>query len=257
MIPAIFPGAPLSTDVVTVTALVNDREDAITSVTLNYSLNGVAQAPVAMPPTVGDEFAANIPAQANGTRVDYTVTAVAGGASTSYPGGYYAGTTTIATLRQITSLGEPTYLDYVARISGLVTSGTGNYSTTNNDDYIDDGTGALNISRTIEPDTPATQPTTAGNTYTVAGFINQLTGKFRLDVTPPFDGVTKPWDSAPGSFNPFGITLTGSAPVTPLVRTIAQITADGEGNEAKLVTISNCTVVSGTIPGSGTPTPTW
>jgi uncharacterized repeat protein (TIGR01451 family) len=251
VIPNLTPAVPTAADVVTVTALVNDV-DPITSVTLNYSINGAAQAPVTMTPTVGNEFAATIPAQPNGTRIDYTVTAVAAGQSTSYSGGYFAGTTTIATLRSLTALFEPTFLDYTARISGLVTSGTGNYSTTNNDDYIDDGTGALNISRTIEPDTPATQPTTTGNTYTVTGFINQLTGKFRLDVTPPFDGIDKPWASAPGSFNPFSITVTGSGAVTPVARTIAQILGDAEGNEAKLVTISNCTVVSGTIPASGT-----
>jgi beta-lactamase superfamily II metal-dependent hydrolase len=250
VITSLSPAVPLATEMVTVTALVNDNQ-AITSVTLNYSLNGAAQAPLTMTPTVGNEFIGVIGPQPNGTRVDYTVNAVANGLSTNYSGGYFSGTTSIATLRSLTSLFEPTYLDYNARISGLVTSGTGNYSSSNNDDYIDDGTGALNISRTIEPDTPATQTTTTGNQYTVAGFINQLTGRFRLDVTPPFDGVTKPWDLGPGSFNGYSITLTGSGTVTPLARTIAQILADGEGNEAKLVTIANCTVTSGTIPGSG------
>jgi beta-lactamase superfamily II metal-dependent hydrolase len=250
VIPFVSPVVPTAADVVTVTALVNDNQP-ITSVTLNYSLNGAAQAPATMSPTVGSEYATTIPAQPNGTRVDYTVTAVANGLTTSYSGGYFSGTTSIATLRSLNALFEPAYLDYTARISGLVTSGTGNYSSTNNDDYIDDGTGALNISRTIEPTSPATQPTSTGNTYTVAGFINQLTGRFRLDVTPPFDGVTKPWDLGPGSFNGYSITLTGSGTVTPLARTIAQINADPEGHDAKLVTIANCTVTSGTIPASG------
>ncbi len=250
VIPFVFPVVPTAADTVTVTALVNDNQP-ITSVTLNYALNGAAQAPATMSPTIGSEYATSIPAQPNGTRVDYTVTAVANGLTTSYSGGYFSGTTSIATLRSQTALLEPTYLDYTARISGLVTSGTGNYSSTNNDDYIDDGTGALNISRTIEPDTPAAQPTSTGNTYTVAGFINQLTGRFRLDVTPPFDGITKPWDLGPGSFNGYSITLTGSGAVTPLSRTIAQINADPEGHDAKLVTIANCTVTSGTIPASG------
>jgi len=250
VIPMVTPVVPTAADTVTVTALVNDNQP-ITSVTLNYSLNGAAQAPVTMPPTVGSEYATTIPPQPNGTRVDYTITAVANGLTTNYSGGYFSGTTTIATLRSMTALGEPTYLDYAARISGLVTSGTGNFSSTNNDDYIDDGTGALNISRTVEPTSPATQPTSTGNTYNVAGFINQLTGRLRLDVTPPFDGVDKPWATSTGSFNGYSITPTGSGAVTPLAKTIAQINADGEGHEAKLVTIANCHVVSGTIPGSG------
>jgi beta-lactamase superfamily II metal-dependent hydrolase/fibronectin type 3 domain-containing protein/DNA/RNA endonuclease YhcR with UshA esterase domain len=250
VVPIISPAVPLSSDTVTVTALVNDREDAITSVTLNYTLNGAAQAPVTM--TLGSgEFTATIPAQPNATRVSYTVTAIAGAHSTSYTSGYFAGTTPIANLRALTPLGEPLYLDYTARIAGLVTSGTGNYSSSNNDDYIEDASGALNLARTIEPATPATQPTTAGNTYTVTGLIGQLTGRLRLDVTPPFDGITKPWDTVAGSFNPYLITLTGSGTVTPLTRTIAQINADGEGHEAHLVQIANVTVVSGTIPSSG------
>ena len=251
VIPYTNPAVPTAADTVTVTALVNDGEDAITSVTLLYSLNGAAQAPVTMSPTVGSEYAGMIPAQPNGTRVDYTVTAVAGAHTTSWANGYFSGTTPIANLRSLTPLGEPTYLDYAARISGTATSTTGNYSSTNNDDYLTDGSDALNVSRTIEPDVPAAQPMNAGSTYTVAGVINQLTGRFRLDVTPPFDGIDKPWASAPGSSNPYLITLTGSAPATPLSRTIAQINADGEGNEAKLVSIANCTIVSGSIPGSG------
>ncbi len=250
VIPYISPGVPLSTDVVTVTALVNDREDAITSVTLNYSINGAAQAPVTMTPT-GSEYSATIPAEPNGTRVEYTVTATAGSDATTWSNGYFAGTTPISTLRSMTALGEPTYLEYAARISGLATSTTGDFSSTNNDDYVDDGTGALNVSRTIEPTSPATQTITRGNTYSVAGLINQLTGRLRLDVTPPFDGITKPYDTVSGSYNPYQITVTGAGTVTPLVRTIAQINADPEGNEAKLVQIANCTVTSGTIPGSG------
>jgi beta-lactamase superfamily II metal-dependent hydrolase/fibronectin type 3 domain-containing protein/DNA/RNA endonuclease YhcR with UshA esterase domain len=250
VIPYIAPTVPTAADTVTVTALVNDVQP-ITSVTLTYALNGAAQAPVTMTPTTGSEYAASIPPQPNGTRVDYTVTAVANGLTTSYSGGYFAGTTTIAALRSMSALGEPNYLDYAARINGLVTSGTGAYSSTNNDDYITDGTGALNISRTIDPSTPAATPTVTGNTYTVAGFINQLTGRLRLDVTPPFDGIDKPWATSPGSFNGYSIAQTGSGTVTPLTRTIAQILADGEGNEAQLVSVANCHVVSGTIPGSG------
>jgi beta-lactamase superfamily II metal-dependent hydrolase/DNA/RNA endonuclease YhcR with UshA esterase domain len=250
VIPYINPGAPLASDIVTVTALVNDREDAITSVTLTYALNGAAQAPVTMTPT-GSEYAATIPAQPNGTRVDYTVTAIAGTDTTTWSNGYFAGTTPIATLRSMTALGEPTYLEYVARIAGLATSSTGDFSSTNNDDYIDDGTGTLNVARTIEPTSPATQPLAAGTTYTVAGLINQLTGRLRLDVTPPFDGVDKPYAVTAGSFNPYIITSTGSGTVTPVVRTIAQINAAPEANEAKLVQIANCTVVSGTIPSAG------
>src|SRR6185295_7550029 len=114
-----------------------------------------------------------------------------------------------------------------------------------------DATGALNVFRTIEPTSPAPQPTATGNTYSVAGVIGQNLGRFRLEVTPPFDGITKPWDPSPGSFNPYQITFvsSGAAPA-PLVRTIAQINAAGESLEAHLVQVANCTVTSGTIPAT-------
>ncbi|MCU1350636.1 MAG: repeat protein, partial [Acidobacteria bacterium] len=251
VVPNLVPGVPTATDTVTVSALVNDREDPITSVTLNYSINGAAQAPLTMTVTTPNLYAADIPPQPDGTRVDYTVTAVAGTKTTSFPAGYFSGTTPISTLRAMNALGEPLYLDYAARVQGVVTAGTGNYSASTNDDYLEDATGAINIFRTIQPTSPAPQPTSTGSTYTVAGLIGQNTGRLRLEVTPPFDGVDKPWAAAPGSYNPYqiGLVAPGSAPA-PIVRTIAQINAGPETLESRLVTINGCTVTSGTIPAT-------
>ena len=54
-------------------AQVNDRESPITSVTLSYTRQRRAQPPVTMTLT-GGVYMATIPAQPDGTRVDYTVT---------------------------------------------------------------------------------------------------------------------------------------------------------------------------------------
>ncbi|MBV9069810.1 MAG: lamin tail domain-containing protein [Acidobacteria bacterium] len=239
VIPSISPVVPLSTDTVTVQAMVNDKEDPISAVTLTYALNGAAQAPVPMTLNAGF-YEATIAAQPNGTRVDYTVTATAGGKSTAYSSGYFAGTTPIATLRVLDSLGEPLYLDYAARIAGTATSDTNVFSVGTNDDYIQDATGGINIWRTLQPTVPAIQTIASGNTYTVAGRIGELAGRFHLETTPPFASNT----------TPYTITQTGSATVTPAVRTIAQINANPEGIEAQLVQINNCTVTSGTISSS-------
>ncbi|HKO58246.1 MAG TPA: DUF5689 domain-containing protein, partial [Thermoanaerobaculia bacterium] len=250
VVPNLVPGVPLASETATVQANVADAEDVITSVTLNYSLNGAAQAPVMMVPNSGI-FEATIPPQPNGTRVDYTITAVAGGASTSFSNGYFSGITPISSLRVLNALGEPQYLDYAARVQATTLAGTGSYSASTNDDYVSDATGALNVFRTIEPTSPAPQPTSTGNTYTIAGLIGQNLGRLRLEVTPPFDGIDKPWAAAPGSYNPYQIALVsaGGAPV-PEVKTIAQILANPEGLEAHLIRIDNCTVTSGTIPAS-------
>jgi beta-lactamase superfamily II metal-dependent hydrolase len=239
VIPSINPAVPLSTDTVTVQAMVNDKEDAISSVTLTYALNGAAQAPVTMNLNAGF-YEATIAAQPNGTRVDYTVTATAGSQSTSYAAGYFAGITPISTLRVLDALGEPLYLDYAARIAGTATSDTNVFSVGTNDDYIQDATGGINIWRTLQPTVPAIQTIATGSTYTVAGRIGELAGRFHLETTPPFASNT----------TPYIITQTGSATVTPAVKTIAQINANTESIEAQLVQINNCTVTSGTIPGS-------
>jgi beta-lactamase superfamily II metal-dependent hydrolase len=239
VIPTISPVVPLSTDTVTVQAMVNDKEDPISSVSLTYALNGTAQGPVTMTLNAGF-YEATISAQPNGTRVDYTVTATAGGKSTAYSSGYFAGITPISSLRVLDSLGEPLYLDYAARIQGTATSDTNVFSVGTNDDYIQDATGGINIWRTLQPTVPAIQTIASGSTYTIAGRIGELAGRFHLETTPPFASNT----------TPYTITQTGSATVTPAVMTIAQINANPEGIEAQLVQINNCTVTSGTISGS-------
>jgi beta-lactamase superfamily II metal-dependent hydrolase len=239
VIPEIIPVVPLSTDAVTVKAMVNDREDPISSVTLTYSLNGASQAPQMMALNAGF-YEATIAAQPDGTRVTYTVTAVAGGQTTANTNGYFAGTTPMSSLRVLDPLGEPLYLDYAARIAGTATSDTNVFSVGTNDDYIQDATGGINVWRTIQPSVPAVQSIATGSTYTVAGRIGELAGRFHIEVTPPFASLTTPYQ----------ITSTGSGTVMPATRTIAQILANPEAIEGQLISIANCTKTAGTIPGS-------
>ena len=239
VIPSINPVVPTASDIVTVQAMVNDREDPISNVTLTYNINGVAQAPQAMALNSGF-YTATISAQPNGTRVDYTVTATAGGKSTSYASGYFAGTTPISTLRVLDALGEPLYLDYAARIAGTATSDTNTFSVGTNDDYVQDATGGINIWRTIQPSVPPVDSIISGNTYVIAGRIGELAGRFHLETTPPFVSPT----------TPYTITQTGTNVIVPAVKTIAQLNANPESFEAQLVQINNCTVTSGTIPSS-------
>jgi len=239
VIPSINPVVPLSTDAVTVTAQVFDREDPIASVTLNYSLNGAAQTPVTMTLMGGGLYQATIPAQPDGTRVDVSVTGAAGAGSTVAAIGYFAGTTPISSLRALGPLGEPLYLDYAARVSAVCLSSTGRYAPGSNDDYVKDATGALNVFRTSQPSTPATQPMVEGNTYTIAGVVGNIAGKLRLEVSPPFNSMTTPYTIV--------MTAAGGAPV-PTVMTIAQLNAGPESFEGQLISIANCTITSGTIP---------
>ncbi|MEW6730990.1 MAG: Calx-beta domain-containing protein [Acidobacteriota bacterium] len=237
VVPSISPAVPLASDSVVVSAMVNDRESPISSVMLNYSLNGTPQTPLAMTLT-GGLYQATIPPQPNGTRVEYTVTGTAGGQSTSYNDGYFSGTTPVSALQALNANGEPLYIGFAARIVTTVTASTGTYSTQgNNEDYVQDATGGINIFRTVQP--PGTQAILLGQTVEVRGLIGMNTGRTRLEVTPPFNSPT----------SPYGITIiTSGTPPTPTIRTIAQLNANPEGFEGQLISIANCTVVSGSIP---------
>src|SRR5207253_10779572 len=100
VIPRTTPANPLASDSPVVSALVNDRESPIDAVTLGYSVNGVAQAPLPMSIVAG-RYEASVPPQPDGARVDYAVTASAGGQSTTYRSGYFSGVTPVATIRAI------------------------------------------------------------------------------------------------------------------------------------------------------------
>ena len=80
------PVAPLATESVLVSAAVNDRESPITSVVLNYALDGVLQPPVAMT-LAGGAYQATIPAEPDGVRVDFAVTGSTGGQTTTSTAG--------------------------------------------------------------------------------------------------------------------------------------------------------------------------
>src|SRR5262249_18980020 len=118
-----LPVAPLASENVVVSAAVNDRESPITSVVLNYALNGSAQAPITMILN-SNHYEATIPAEPDGVRVDFAVSGSTGGQTTTYRGGYFSGTTPVSTLRTTNALGEPQYNGYAARIHGTVTAGS-------------------------------------------------------------------------------------------------------------------------------------
>lgn len=240
VIPTTSPAAPLATDAVVVSAQVNDRESPVTSVTLSYSVNGVPQAPLAMTPS-GSLYVATIPQQPDGTRVDYTVTGAAGPQSTSYSLGYFSGLTPIATLRQLNAKGEPLYPGYPARIQGLVTAGSGLFGAGSYDDYIDDGTAAINIYRSTNGISVFT-PTTTGQTVEAVGHIETVGGRFRLDLTDSVEKTSSPWHTT--------ILPNPAVAPTPLTVTIADLNAAPELNEGRLVSITGVSIVSGAIPAT-------
>ena len=229
------PIVPQAFDATTITATVNDRESPISSVTLNYSLNGVAQAPVTMT-LAGGVYQAVIPAQPDGTRVDFTVVGSTAAQSSTYSSGYFSGVTPISTLRTLNALGEPLYTGYAARIVATVTAS--GFSSGTNDDYAQDATGAINVYRSTDTVTPFTS-TTPGQVIEARGRVGFLGGRLRLDLTESVEKTT----------SPFGISLLATSTVpTPLATTLATLSTNTEALEGQLVSIANVSRVSGTFP---------
>ena len=243
VIPTTSPAAPLASESVLVSAQINDRESPITGATLSYSLNGAAQPPLAMTLS-GGLYAATIPAQPDGTRVDYTVSGTTGSQTTTYSNGYFSGVTPISTLRVLTAKGEPLYQGYAARVQGVVTAGSNLFGSATNDDYVDDGTGGLNIYRSSNGISVFTFLTT-GQTVEAAGHIESLGGRFQLDLADSVEKTVSPWHT----------TILPTAPVTPmpLSITLAMLNSAPESYEGRLVSIANVSITSGSIPGTSQP----
>lgn len=240
VIPRMTPANPLASDPALISALVNDRESPVATVTLGYSVNGVAQSPIPMTLVAG-RYEATIPAQGDGARVDYQVTATAGAQTTTYTSGYFSGVTPIATIRGLNAKGEPLYANYAARVHGTVTAS--GFSPGTNDDYIQDGTAAVNVYRSTDTPTPFTT-TVPGQLVEVNGLIGFNGGRLRLDITESVEKTT----------SPYGIVVlaTNAAP-TPMTTTLAALAANPEAFEGQFVSVANCTITAGAIPATSQP----
>ncbi|HEY1912115.1 MAG TPA: lamin tail domain-containing protein, partial [Vicinamibacterales bacterium] len=235
VIAQIAPVLPRANESVVVSAAVNDRESPIASASLAYSVDGVAKPPIPMT-LAGGLYQATIPAQANGSRVDYTVTGATGTQSSSFSLGYFSGVTPIASLHAETAKGEPLYNGYAARIQGTVTAS--GFTPGTNDDYVQDATAAINVYRSTDTPTGFTS-TAPGQVVEVSGRINFNGGRLRLDLT----------ESVEKTSSPYGIlVLSSAAAPTPAATTIAALNANPESLEGKFVSLSNVKIVSGTIP---------
>jgi beta-lactamase superfamily II metal-dependent hydrolase len=220
VIPRTSPVNPLASDSTLISALVNDRESPIDAVSLAYGVNGVAASPIPMTLVAG-RYEATIPAQPDGARVDYAITATAGAQATTYTSGYFSGVTPIATIRALNAKGEPLFAGYAARLQGTVTAS--GFSAGTNDDYIQDATGAVNVYRST--DTPTVFTTTVpGQLVEVNGLIGFNGGRLRLDITESVEKTTSPYGI---------VVLTTNPEPTPQSITIAALSTNPEAFEGR------------------------
>jgi len=223
------PQVPLATEGVVVEADIQDEGSF--SAHIEYTLDGVTQAPVTMSHVSGSTYAGTIPAQIDGARVAFRVSATDSGSREdhSQAQGYFSGTTSISTLRLNDASGVLVPKEYCVRVQGNMTVEPGVFHTYVTLAYVQDATGGLQIFDS------ELLPLARGDEAIFVGKLEQFSGQTELSTAERFGnrGYTR--------------VGSGTAPA-PAVITVAQA---GEAYEGQLVRINNVSVVDGTIPESG------
>lgn len=223
------PLVPTATEAASVLAQVFD--EGTPAVAIRWWRDDVLQTPIAMTAAGGNSFQAQVPPLPDGTKVELQVQATdaAGQASLSQRGGYYAGTTPIATIRANDANGVliPTRFD--VRIAGNVTAEPGIFHPFVSQIYVQDATGGVQVFD------GSLLPLNRADDAAFVGRLELFSGQTELNISQPFGN--------------YGSTSLGAgiAPV-PLVVTASQV---DESLEGRLVQINGLSVLSGTIPSAG------
>jgi beta-lactamase superfamily II metal-dependent hydrolase len=135
----------------------------------------------------------------------------------------------ISDVNEDDTYGEPTLLAQVVSIRGIATVATGTFSTTDNDIFIQDPTGGVNIFRAGN----MTPTVSVGDSLKVTGLVDIYAGLTR--ITSPSINIEAVDVGAPD----------------PIPVTTADIDTDGESYEGSLVKISQCAITGGAWPGEG------
>jgi|GEM_PF-1422480 len=226
----ISPVVPTTSETLTVSADVTD-DGSLTAVDLYYAVDGTPQTPISMTLSRA-AYSAEIPAQANGALVEFYISATDDAAQTteSPVEGVYWGSSTIDLVQAgLDTNGELTNVGYYIRLQGVITAEPGIFSSTNTEVYIEDATGGINLYKSGQTGIAGDR----GDLVEVVGAISQYNGLAEIDMAS--DGA---------SFTNLG----PSTPATPSLITLADV---GEAYEGMLVTVENLTLVSGSIPASG------
>ncbi len=223
------PQVPLDTESVTVEADVLDGGSV--DVELRWWLDGVEQTPVTMTSAGGDTYEGTIPAQDDGVKVGYRVSAEDSEAQTelSFAQGYFSGVTPIATLRENDSDGALVPRHYGVRVEGNLTVEPGVLHTSVSQIYVQDETGGVQV---FDRDLLSLS---RGDLVQFVGEAEQFAGQTEVNVSESF-----------GNYG-HSFVSSGSAPAPELV-TVDEV---GEALEGTLVRIEGVTVVDGAIPESG------
>jgi hypothetical protein len=139
------------------------------------------------------------------------------------------GWNSISQINEDNGNGEPIMLGQMVTVKGVATVSTGIFSTVNNDIFIQDATGGVNVYK-LSTQSPNVQ---VGDSVMVKGYVDQYFGLTRITsptITPEVAGVGAP---------------------TPRLLTTAEINSSGETYEGSLVKIQGALITGGTWPALG------
>jgi len=215
------PRIPDANQNTTVSADVTDN-GFLNSVELRFTINDGAMQSAAMTNTGGNTWSADIPESAynDADRVGFWIWAQddAPQSSESDTVNFFAGITPISDIHAIDSDGILLYDGYDARVAGVATVDNGTFSSSSLDVYMQDASAGINVF-SFNVDTSFSF--IAGNNYTVVGVIDQYNGKTELTPSDTSGIIDNGPDTLP----------------SPVVRTIAELLANGETYEGMLVAI--------------------
>lgn len=222
---------PFEDQAFTVNANVTDIDNDLHTAETLYKVNAGSVVTATMTLSSGSTYTYNIPASAyvNGDIVEYWVKATDDSSnvieSTHYT--FFAGITPIATARTLDANNAPLYLNKLVRVQGVSICTDGTFSAaTQNDSYIQDDNSGIGVYKI-----PSTTSFTANHNYVVVGTIAFYNGKVQL--------------------TPSVITDNGAvAAPSPCVITVAQLLANPEQYESRLIGIQNVNKSSGTWPSA-------
>ena len=209
-----------------ITCDVTISSGVVDSVYLNYytDFNLANLDSILMTSIGGDSYSAGLPGQSNGVSLIYWVKAWGNGiSSTSEQKKVIIGIPDIGIFHsQLDANGLPLHLDHLTRLQGIVTVGTGVFSTDNYDFYMQDNTGGINIfDFDYTADSTQYQP---GDNLEVVGMIDVYNGKVEI---VDFEAI---------------VLSTGNPLPAPLEVNIEDM---GEEYESRLISIDNVSLVSG------------
>jgi beta-lactamase superfamily II metal-dependent hydrolase len=233
------PSVPSAGEAVLLSAQIADDSRHLRSARLTVSVNDGE--PIALPLTRLSEtlFIGEIPGYADGTRVRYCVTAEDGaGQGTTTCGIYFSGITPIRALRAVDAWGLPRFEGALARIRGIVTVGSGTFSRSQTEVFVEDETGGIRIFELRAQ----SRLVSLGDHVLVTGRVKSSQGTLELDITNPLPVPPFP--------SPFGIRVLSRSEEAPRPRPV-RLRDIGEALEGQLVRIEGVRILQGAIPPSG------